>query len=209
MRLPLTFGLLLLSLASSAQAPGSRLVKCLAVQEAQFHRRKATGAFFDLNQRMLAELVQVVGVEAAPALLSTVCRSRGTGALHLLEALLLDPGDWYVLSAQNNPLGTSLSRELVRELNATAPELLLSFLSQLQMQAPTPDCLERHVPGLAQLYQNVKWLQEEVELGKLTNKRKQLAGLFAKIHRIDEIYQRCAQEKTKNTATGAAKPSAQ
>jgi len=192
-----------------AQAPGSRLMKCLAMQEAQFHRRKAAGAFFELNQRLIAELVQVSGVEAAPALLSTVCRSRDQGALHLLEALLLDPKGWFVMKAQTSALGAPLARELVRELNATAPEILLTFLSQLQMQAPTPDCLERHVPGLAQLYQNVKWLQEEVDLEKITNKQRQLAALFAKIHTVDEIYRRCAQEKAKNTATGAAKPSAQ
>ena len=181
---------------------------CLGAQEKRFHQTKAAGAFYDLNQRLIGELIQTSGVEGRPALLKQVCRNNEKSSLHLLEAMLLDPKGWYVLKQNSGTMG-ELTKELVRELNQTAPELLLNFLAGLQMQSPTPECLEKNIPGISKLNDEVKWLQEEVDLEKITNKRTRLAKIFAGIQKVDSYFEACAKEKSKKTAKPAGKPSAQ
>jgi len=136
---------------AAPKAPASKLLKCLGLQEKVFHQKKLSGALYELNQRMIAELVQLSGIDGNELLINQVCRSQREGALYLLEAILLDTRDWYIIRPQASSLGTSLSQELVKELNLSGPELLLSFLGQLQMESPTPDCLEKNIPGVNQL----------------------------------------------------------
>lgn len=204
--------LLLTLFVTSASAfervSASRLLMCLGAQEKRFHQTKATGAFYDLNQRLIGELIQASGVEGQSALLKQVCRNNEKASLHLLEAMLLDPKGWYVLKQTSGTLG-ELTKELVRELNQAAPELLLNFLAGLQMQSPTPDCLEKNIPGISKLNDDVKWLQEEVDLEKITNKKTRLVKIFAGIQKMDSYFEACAKEKSKKTAKPAGKPSAQ
>jgi hypothetical protein len=85
----------------------------------------------------------------------------------------------------------------------------LAFLSSLQAQMPTHDCLEKHIPGLSKLYLEVKWLQEEVDITKITSAKQRLVKIFKGIADHKQLAQICAQEKAKKTPTGSGKPSAQ
>jgi len=194
---------------AAPKAPASKLLKCLGLQEKVFHQKKLSGALYELNQRMIAELVQLSGIDGNELLINQVCRSQREGALYLLEAILLDTRDWYIIRPQASSLGTSLSQELVKELNLSGPELLLSFLGQLQMESPTPDCLEKNIPGVSQLYLEVKWRQEEIDIQKIAGKKSRLAKIFAGIHRSGYYFEACAKEKSKKTEKAAAKPSDQ
>lgn len=205
----LLFTWLLETSSARLKAPPSELLRCLGQQEKVFHAEKATGALYDLNQKMIAELVQLSGVDGTPLLVKEVCRSQGKGALYLLEAILLDANQWYLIRPQTSALGGALSAELVKELNSSGPELLLSFLGALQMESPTPDCLEKNIPGVSQLYFEVKWLQEEIDLQKIAGKKKRLAKIFGGIHRAETYFAACAREKSKKMERPAGKPSAQ
>lgn len=200
--------LLTTSLHARERVAASRLLICLGAQEKKFHLQKASGAYYDLNQRLIGELIQAHQVDANPTLLRLVCQKKKNSALHLLQAMLLDPKGWHVIQAAPGPQ-QELAKELVRELNEGAPEILLNFLAGLQMQAPTSDCLEKHVPGIKKMYEQVKWLQEEVDLVKITNRKKRLAKIFAGIQSVDQYYKSCAAEKAKKTETGSGKPSVQ
>lgn len=205
----LFFTWLLETSSARPKAPPSELLRCLGQQEKVFHAEKATGALYDLNQKMIAELVQLSGVDGTPLLVKEVCRSQGKGALYLLEAILLDANQWYLIRPQTSALGGALSAELVKELNSSGPELLLSFLGALQMESPTPDCLEKNIPGVSQLYFEVKWLQEEIDLQKIAGKKKRLAKIFGGIHRAEAYFAACAREKSKKMERPAGKHSAQ
>lgn len=194
---------------ATPKAPASQLLKCLGMQEKVFHQKKLSGALYELNQRMIAELVQLSGIDGNSSIVDQVCRSQREGALYLLEAILLDANNWYIIRAQSSSLGTSLSQELVKELNLSGPELLLNFLGLLQMESPTLDCLEKNIPGVGQLYLEVKWLQEEIDIHKIAGKKSRLAKIFAGIHRSGNYFEACAKEKSKKTEKEAAKPSDQ
>lgn len=205
MRWILLFTLLTVSAWGRSPRPTSRLLVCLGAQEKTFHKQKAGGAFYDLNQRLISELLQTQGVDGTPALLKQVCKKTERSSIHLLEAMLLDPNGWYMIKTGS----TGLTRELMKEMAQAAPEMLLSFLAALQAEAPTSDCLEKHIPSLRKLNDEVKVLQEEMDLSKITNKKSRLTKIFAGVQRSDEIFAVCAKEKSKNTDKAAGKPSAQ
>jgi hypothetical protein len=200
--------LLILSAPSWAARPkkgASQLLVCLGAEEKLYHKKKAAGALYDLNQKLISELVQAQGLDGARATIKAVCSKGNRGSLQLLEAIMLDPKGWFALSEKSS----SLDRELAREITQSTPEIFLNFLSVLQAEAPTPDCMNKHIPAIAQLNDEVRFLQEEVDLTKITNKKARLSKIFAGIQRIDEIFEVCAKEKSKNTDKGAGKPSAQ
>jgi hypothetical protein len=205
MRWILIFTLLTMPAWARSPRPTSRLLVCLGAQEKSFHKQKAGGAFYDLNQRLISELLQTQGVDGTPMLLTQVCKKTERSSIHLLEAMLLDPNGWYVI--KTGPTG--LTRELMKEMAQAAPEMLLNFLAALQAEAPTPDCLEKHIPSLKKLNEEVKVLQEEMDLSKITNKKSRLTKIFAGVQRSDEIFAVCAKEKSKKTDKAAGKPSAQ
>ena len=195
---------------ASEKVATSRLLRCLGAQEQRFHKLKTQGAFYELNQRLIGELIQAHGVDANASLLKQVCTKNPKSALAMLEAMLLDQKDWFVIKATDNKMQDSINRELVKELNQTAPEILLNFIASLQVQAPSADCLEKHIPGIGKLHHEVKWLQEEVDLTKITLKRSRLTKIFAGIARSEEFFQLCAaEEKAKKTSKAAGKPSDQ
>lgn len=184
----------------------SRLMYCMGQQEKFFHLKKETGPFYELNQNLIAELIQVPGLEASSILLNRICKPSILAPLYLLEAMVLDPRDWYVLDRKLDPQTRSISEELMKELRQMSPEIMLTFLSGLQMQMSTPGCLEKHIPGLKKMYHDVKWLQEEVDLKKITMGQERLIPLFSGIQKYQLFAAECA--KSKNTTKGSGKPSA-
>lgn len=184
----------------------TRLMYCLGQQEKYFHARKITGPFYELNQTLMGELLQVPGLEASSVLLNRICKPSPSAPLYLLEAIVLDPRDWWILKADLDPQRRTIAQELMREFRQMSPEILLSFLSSLQMIMPTANCLESHIPGLSKMYSDVKWLQEEVDLKKITLGHRRLIPLFSRLEKYKDFAQECA--KSKKTTKGSGKPSA-
>ncbi len=194
-------------LAPAYSRPGpTRLMYCLGQQEKFFHLKKQTGPFYELNQNLMAELIQVPGLEASSVLLNRICKPSTMAPLYLLEAIVLDPKDWWVLKSDLEPQRRMIAIELMKEFRQMSPEILLTFLSSLQMIMPTPNCLERHIPGLSKMYHDVKWLQEEVDLKKITLGHKRIIPLFAKLQKYQDFALECA--KSKKTTKGSGNPSA-
>lgn len=190
-------------------------MRCLGAEEKLMHKQRNTGAVYDLNQRLIGELVQINGVEASKSLLQTLCRPGSSPSLELLEAMVMRPNDWYQFSNVSKGLEANLAKELVIELNNSIPEIFLNYMAQLQGLAPSADCLNRHIPGLKELNEQVKWLQDEEELTVLTAQKKRMAGIFKSIKGIDRVFEKCKLEinqskaKSKNNDKGSGKPSAQ
>ncbi len=195
-----------LPLAGWSRPGPSRLMYCLGQQEKFFHLKKQTGPFYELNQNLMGELIQIPGVEASAVLLNRICKPSTMAPLYLLEAIVLDPRDWYTFKSDLEPQRRTIAVELMKEFRQMSPEILLTFLASLQMIMPTADCLEKHIPGLSKMYHDVKWLQEEMDLKKITLGHKRLIPLFSRLQKYQDFAQECA--KSKKTTSGSGKPSA-
>lgn len=192
----------------------SQLLRCLGNEEKALHQSKTTGAIYDLNQRLIGELILINGLEGSPSLLKFACESKGSSAVMVMREMLLHPKDWYALKTQSNPMEKSISTELVKDLNMSVPEILLNFISMLQSEAATPDCLEKYIPGLKKFHADVRFLQEEMDLTKITAEEKYLSKIFAALSNPGAIHRMCKDEaqrklKSKKTDKGSGKPSAQ
>lgn len=193
----------------------SVLLHCLGAEEKFYHAKKRLGALYDLNQRMIGEILQVPGLEGAADVLRDACKPGEATSLVVLEAILLHPNEWYAV-AQGHQLGeVSIMTELLKEIIIGAPEMFLTFLGQLQSEAPTPDCLEKQIPGLKELYSDVKWLQEDVDPSKLVGNKGRLRYILRTIRDPEVIFAKCrvkppqSKAKSKKTDKGAGMPSAQ
>lgn len=193
----------------------TRLMRCLGAEEKLFHQQKNVGPTYDLNQRLIGELIQINGVEASNMLAKKMCSPGSSPSLELLEAMIMEPKSWYKFKKLDKGLEANIAQELVKELNSSIPEIFLNYLAQLQGLAPNAECLIHHVPGLRELNEQVKWLQEEEELTVLTGQKKRMASIFKSVKKIDSVFEKCRQEmnqskvKSKNNDKGAGKPSVQ
>lgn len=215
MRLFVIFLFTTLALAAQAQRSSSTpLMVCLGREEKTLHLQKLGGPAYDLNQRLIGELVLINRIDATPAVLRKICRPGHSPALELLEEMLLNPQGWARFRGAAKGVEANIAQELVKELNLGTPEIFLNYLSQLQGQAPDPQCLSTHIPGLKSLHEEVKFLQEEIDLTKITADKKRMKRIFAGIRNAPKFFAKCrealqASSKSKNNASATGKPSAQ
>lgn len=193
----------------------SRLMSCLGAEEKLLHKHKDTGPVYDLNQRLIGELIQINQIEASKRLRKKLCGPGSSPSIDLLEEMVLNPKGWYQLPGNSKGLEANIAQELVLDFNTLVPEIFLNYLAQLQGLAPSPECLNRYVPGLKELNEQVKWLQEEEDLTVLTAQKSRMSKIFKSIKNIDKVFEKCKQDmnqsnvKSKNKDKGAGKPSAQ
>ena len=196
-----------------ARPYSSRVLKCLGKEEKALHLRKETGAVYDLNQRLIGELVLINRIDAETSLLKRICTMKGSPSIGLLEGMLISPKGWSAPASTGNGVEDSIQKGLIDDLNQGLPEILLNFLGQLQAESPNATCLNEKIPGIKSMNEEVKWLQEEVDLTKITNRKERLEKIFAGIHQVDKYFAECraadqSRAKSKNTIKGTGKPSA-
>jgi hypothetical protein len=66
----------LFNMALAAPSYNSTVVRCLALEEAQFHKNKRMGALYDLNQKLIGEITQLMNTDAQPEFKKKICMSR-------------------------------------------------------------------------------------------------------------------------------------
>lgn len=208
------FLLLIILLPGAALAQASELMLCLGKEEKAFHAEKDTGPIYDLNQKLIGELITIPGIEAPRDVLRKVCRTSGSPSQELLVEMLLNPTGWGIVTDKTTGLEKNIALELIKDLNQSTPEILLGFLAQLQAAAPDAHCLNRHIPGINTLNNEVKWLQEEVDIVKIAGRRKRLKRILLRMKKSKQIFAKCRAEaqsksKSKKSDKSAGKPSAQ
>ncbi|MFL5785133.1 MAG: hypothetical protein ACJ76H_11010 [Bacteriovoracaceae bacterium] len=197
---------LVLFLAWEARAANA-LLMCLGTEEKRLHQQKNTGPFYDLNQRMTAEMIQIPDVTITKDEFKTVCQTRRfSESWKLLEFSLRKGKAMFIIPESITGLQRSITEGMIEDYVDASKEILLGFLSQIQMQAPTPDCLMKEVPELHKFYTEIKYLQEDVDMKKI------MAGkdekIFEKLKDWPKALQRCRanlKKKTKSASTAEPK----
>lgn len=197
---------LLFVLISEARAANALLV-CLGAEEKRLHMEKDTGPIYDLNQRVTAEMIQIPEVTITPEDYKSVCKSnRPSESWKLLEISLRKGKNMFVIPASITGLQRQITAGMIDDFVEASKEILLSFISQVQTLAPSPDCLLEEVPALNKFFIEIKYLQEDVDIKKI------MAGkdekIFDRIKDYPSAFQRCRErlkKKAKSPSTAEEK----
>ncbi|MES2529163.1 MAG: hypothetical protein V4598_18905 [Bdellovibrionota bacterium] len=197
---------LILFLSTGARA-STGLLMCLGAEEKRLHQEKDTGPFYDLNQRMTAEMVQIPDVTLNPADHKAVCDLKNfSQSWKLLELSLKKGKSLFVIPASITGLQRSITQGMIDDYSETSREILLNFISQIQALSPTPNCLFEEIPKLNQFFIEIKYLQEDVDIKKI------MAGkdekIFEQFKGFRKAFQRCnarVKKKAKSKSVAPAK----
>lgn len=189
-----------------AQARERQLLQCLGAEEKRFHLAKATGPFYDLNQKIIAEMVQIPNAELSSSAYDRICNSKTySESLKLLELTLKEGRSIFVL-ADVTGIQKDMTLGMIDDYLEATKEILLNFISQIQTISPTPHCLQEEIPELDKFFTEIKYLQEDVDIKTIFKNRE--LSIFDKIKLYPKAFKNCQlrlKKKLKSESTAPAK----
>ena len=196
-------------LSCSLWAQNRQILKCLGEEEKRFHLKKETGPIYDLNQRMIGELVQIPRVELDDEDYFSVCTGkRFSESWKLLELSIRKGKEIFVIPDSITGLPREMAKGMVDDYVEATREILLTFISQIQTISPTPTCLKEEIPELDNFFTEVKYLQEDVDLKQIFKGKDQ--KIFDKLKNYPLAFEKCRarlKKKPKPVSTTPAKKS--
>ena len=201
---------MLLSLTAHATRDERQLIKCLGEEEKKFHLKKDTGPLYELNQRLISEMIQIPKAELDVEYYNEMC-SKGSksAALKLLELSLRHGDDIFMVPESVVGAQRSVAEGMIDDYIESTKEIFLGFMAQIQALAPSADCLKVEIPQIDAFYTDIKYLQEEdVTMKKIFAGRD--SKIFQKLVNYKSAFKRCQariKKKLKSASTPAPKKS--
>lgn len=200
------FSLLLLAslspLSALARLPQENsiesLIKCLGREEHKIHKKKLSGALYEINQRLISELVMFQKININPQMKKEICASRNpTPSVRLLEYLVTYQDKVFDLTGPINEAEKELYKSSILEFTDIIPELFFLYVSHLQAVTPRPACLEEHIPQLKSLLEDVKNLEGDVPTKDLLKQKNRGDKILIQLRNFNSINETCTQELKK------------
>jgi hypothetical protein len=196
-------------LSTTLLAQDRQILKCLGEEEKRFHLKKETGPIYDLNQRMIAELVQIPRVELDNEdYLSTCTGKQFSESWKLLELSIKKGKEIFLIPASISGLQREMAKGMIEDYVEATREILLNFISQIQTLSPTPTCLKEEIPELDNFFNEVKYLQEDIDLKQIFKGKDQ--KIFEKLKNYPLGFEKCRarlKKKARPVSTTPAKKS--
>ena len=198
--------LFLLSLPVMAVRDERQLLKCLGQEEKQFHLRKETGPLYDLNQRLISEMIQIPKAELDLDFYNEICsKDSFSPAWKLLELSIIKGSSIFEVPDSVTGSQREMAKGMIDDYIEATKEILLNFLTQIQAQAPSATCLKEEIPQLDAFFSDIKYLQEDVDMKAIFAKRD--IKIFRKLKDYPKAFKRC-QERIKKKLKSESKPAA-
>lgn len=190
--------LLFLSPPSWSQSQG--VLRCLGIEEARLHENKESGPIFQLNQKLISELVQIPGARINQVDFRRIC-GQGNESLKLLEQILIQGKSLFINTQQG--MRKSITQGMIDDFIVSSKEIFLNFTSSIQMISPTPDCLNKHIPELPKLLEQIKYLEDEISIQQIFGDKD--LKIFKKLQDYPLYFKAC--EESNNTDKSGSKVS--
>lgn len=187
--------------------PGAnqKILECLGKEEKRFHLKKERGPIYDLNQRLISELVQIPDIDLRPEDLVKICSSKQFSESWKLLLLTIKKGkDLFIIPENVSVIQKNMILSLVEEYLEESREILLRFISQIQTLSPTPTCLKKEIPEIDELFTELKYLQTEVETQKLFKGKDE--KIFNRLKNYPLAFERCRARMKKKAKSGSIAP---
>ncbi len=198
--------LLLVSLPSFAVRDERQLLKCLGQEEKQFHLKKETGPLYDLNQRLISEMLQIPKAELDTEAFNEICSKESfSPAWKLLEQSIVKGSEIFEVPASVTGSQKEMAKGMIDDYIEATKEIFLNFMTQIQAQAPSASCLKEEIPELDAFFSDIKYLQEDVDMKSIFAKRD--IKIFRKLKDYPKAFKRC-QVRIKKKLKSASKPAA-
>lgn len=194
--------IILIMLCTSLWARDGQILKCLGEEEKRLHLKKETGPIYDLNQRLISELIQIPRVQLKKNDYYVICKGgQFSESLKLLELSLKKGKDLFVIPANVRGMQKAMREGMIEDYVEASKEILLSFISQIQTLSPTPTCLKEEIPQLDKLFTEVKYLQEDVDMKTLFEGKDE--KIFDKLKGYREAFEKCRARLKKKASSGS------
>jgi hypothetical protein len=194
---------------SVAFASDRQILKCLGQEEKALHLKKDTGPVYDLNQRLISEMVQIPAIELNPESYLEICAGeKFSESWKLLELSIKRGKDLFVISPKLSDLQREMTTGMIGDYVEATKEILLTFISQIQAKSPTPTCLKEEIPELDSFFTEIKYLQEDVDLGTIFRGKDQ--KIIDKLKNYPLAFEKCRarlKKKPKSESIEADKKS--
>jgi hypothetical protein len=188
--------LLLLVLATCTTeifAAANPLLQCLAKEENQFHKEKSQGTLYRLNQDFINELASSNDITLKRQYIDEVCNGRiHSPSVALLRLLMIKESDIYDLSltevdAQMRPFKMGYINEFQKQV----PHIFVRFISGLQSETATADCLPKAIPELKFFNERLKYLEDEMSAHEMVKDKNKIEAIFKKLQNLKSIKANC------------------
>ena len=194
----LFFGIALsLSYGTEIFAADNLILQCLAKEEAQFHKDKVQGIVYRLNQEFINELATSNDSALKKNYVDEICHSsKHSPSVGLLRMLLLKESDIYDLSLSAvDPAMRPFKMSYIKEFQKQIPRLFIQYISGLQAEMATPDCLTKAIPELVFFNERLKYLEEEMSTHEVMRDKNKILNIFVKLQNINSIKANCANQE--------------
>ncbi|MBY0412635.1 MAG: hypothetical protein K2Q18_00645 [Bdellovibrionales bacterium] len=182
-----------------AKTAPNLLLQCLAKEEDSLHKRETQNALFRLNQEFVNELAGSNDITIKKNYVDQICQSKSfSPSVGLLRMLLLKEHELYDLSLSGVEASMRpFKMGYINEFQKQVPRIFIQYISGLQSELATADCLDKAVPELAGLSEKIKYLEEEISTHQLITQKSKIESIFEKLRAFPEIKEKCAQKKRK------------
>jgi hypothetical protein len=178
------------------------ILKCLGEEEKRFHLKKETGPIYDLNQRLISELIQIPSIELQREDFLKVCAGNSFSESWKLLELTLNKGKkiFYIPSSIRG-MQRGMAEGMIEDYIEASKEILLTFISQIQAQSPTVGCLKKEVPELDKFFFEIKYLQEDVDIRQIFEGKED--KIIDKLKNYPLAFEKCRADLKKKPKSGS------
>jgi hypothetical protein len=198
-----------ISFNSFATRDERQLIKCLGEEEKRFHLKKETGPLYDLNQRLISEMVQIPKAELDVEYFTEMCGKQSRSpSLKLLELSIRFGKEVFDVPPEIHGSQRQMAQGMIDDYLESTKEIFLQFMTQIQVQAPTSTCLKEEIPLIDAFFTDIKYLQEDVDMKKIFKGRD--VQIFKKLVGYPQAFERCRariKKKLKSESKAAPKKS--
>ncbi len=186
----------ILILSNGSEAKQNLLLQCLAKEEEALFKKTKQDALFRLNQEFVNELASSNDISIKSHFLNDICQSKTySPSVGLLRLLMLKEHDIFDLSLSDvDPQLRPFKMGYIYEFQKQVPRIFISYISALQLEMSTPNCLEKRIPELKGLSESLKHLEMETTTKALMANKNKIEAIFVKLQAIKAIKKSCYEE---------------
>lgn len=181
-------------------AAPNMLLQCLAKEEERLHKKETQNALFRLNQEFVNELASSNDITVKKNYVDQICQSSSfSPSVALLRLLLIKEHELYDLSLSGVEANMRpFKMGYINEFQKQVPRIFIQYLSGLQSELASADCLEKAVPELAGFSEKIKYLEEELSTHALITQKNKIDAIFSKLKNFGAIKKKCLDDKRKS-----------